>query len=198
MRLLALGVAAAFAAFGLTFRGPRERFWDRMTATGLALGALALATDRDARNTRIGPRELALGLAAAAGLYGIFRAGDPIARDVMPRGGVEIGDIYALRSLRPTEELVARLALVIGPAEELFWRGFVQSRAGYLTATALYGGAHIVTENVTLIGAAAIAGAYWGFLRAVGVPLGALVVSHVAWDIWIFLIAPTEASGERQ
>jgi len=90
------------------------------------------------------------------------------------------------------------LGLVIGPAEELFWRGFVQRRAGYLTATALYGGAHIVTENATLIGAATIAGAYWGLLRAVGVPLGALVVSHVAWDIWIFLIAPTEASGERQ
>jgi hypothetical protein len=24
------------------------------------------------------------------------------------------------------------------------------------------------------------------------VPLGALIVSHVAWDIWIFLVAPTE------
>ena len=38
MKLLALGVGAAFAAFGLTFRGPRARFWDRMTATGLVLG----------------------------------------------------------------------------------------------------------------------------------------------------------------
>ena len=28
--------------------------------------------------------------------------------------------------------------------------------------------------------------------RMLGLPLGALVVSHVAWDIWIFLIAPTE------
>ena len=190
--LLALGVAAAFAAFGLTFRGPRERFWDRMTATGLALGALALATDRDARRTRIGPREVALGLGAAAGLYGIFRAGDPIARQVMPRGGEEIGDIYELRSLRTREELVARLALIIGPAEELFWRGFVQSRAGYVTSTLLYGGAHVVTENLTLLGAATIAGAYWGLLRLVGLPMGALVVSHVAWDIWIFLIAPTQ------
>jgi len=53
-----------------------------------------------------------------------------------------------------------------------------------------------VTENVTLIGAATIAGAYWGLLRAVGVPLGALVVSHVVWDIWIFLVAPTEASAD--
>jgi membrane protease YdiL (CAAX protease family) len=192
VRLLALGIGAAFAAFGLTFRGPRERFWDRMTATGLILGGLAIATDRDARGVRVGPREIGLGLATAAGLYGIFRVGDSVAREVMPRGSEEIGDIYALRSLRPKEELAARLGLVIGPAEELFWRGFVQGRAGYLTATALYGGAHVVTANATLIGAATIAGAYWGFLRAIGMPLGALVVSHVAWDIWIFLVAPTE------
>ena len=192
MRLLALGVAAAYAAFGLTFRGPRERFWDRMTATGVTLGGLAFATDRDARRVRIGPAAVALGLASAAGLYVIFRFGDALARQVMPKGSEEIGNIYALRSLRPKGELATRLGLVIGPAEELFWRGFVQGRAGYLTTTALYGGAHVVTENATLIGAATIAGAYWGLLRAAGVPLGALVVSHVAWDIWIFLIAPTE------
>ena len=193
MRPLALGVGAAFAAFGLTFRGPREKFWDRMTATGLALGAVALTADRESRRARVGPAEVALGLASAAALYGIFRVGDAVAREVMPRGGEEIGDIYALRSLRPREELVARLALVIGPAEELFWRGFVQRRAGYLAATALYGGAHVVTENATLVGAATVAGAYWGLLRALGLPLGALIVSHVAWDIWIFLIAPTAA-----
>src|SRR5256712_3727548 len=115
----------------------------------------------------------------------------------MPRGGEETGELYALRLLRPKEELVARLAVVIGPAEELFWRGFVQGRAGYLTATALYGGAHIATENATLIGAATIAGAYWGFLRAIGMPLGALVVSHVVWDIWIFLVAPTQSVPAR-
>src|SRR5687767_13535846 len=162
-----------------------------MTATGLVLGGFALANERDARGIRVGPADLALGLASAAGLYGIFRVGDHVAREAMPRGNEEIDDIYALRSLRPKDELAARLGLVIGPAEELFWRGFVQRRAGYLAATALYGGAHLVTGNVTLIGAATVAGAYWGLLRALGMPLGALVVSHVAWDIWIFLIAPT-------
>jgi CAAX protease family protein len=191
VRLLALGVAAAYAAFGLTFRGPRERFWDRMTATGLTLGALALMFDREARRVRIGSREAAFGLVSAAGLYAIFRAGDALARQLMPRGAEEIGDVYALRALRPPDELALRLGLVIGPAEELFWRGFVQARAGFVPATALYGGAHLVTENATLVGAATVAGAYWGFLRALGVPLGALVVSHVAWDIWIFLVAPT-------
>lgn len=192
MRLLALGIAAAYTAFGLVFRGPRERFWDRMTITGAVLGAFALAADRDTRRARIRPADVGLGLASAAGLYALFRLGDTVARQVMPRGSEDIGDVYALRSLRPRGELAARLALAIGPAEELFWRGFVQPRAGYLGGTALYGGAHVVTENWTLVAAATIAGAYWGLLRAVGLPLGALVVSHVTWDIWIFLVAPTE------
>jgi len=39
--------------------------------------------------------------------------------------------------------------------------------------------------------AAGVAGAHWCGLYAAGVPLGALVVSHVAWDIWIFLLEPT-------
>src|SRR2546423_2559700 len=116
-----------------------------MTVTGVVLGGLALATNRDARRVRIGAGEVALGLATAAGLYGIFRVGDVVAREGMPRGGEEIGDIYALRSLRPKEELAARLGLVIGPAEELFLRGFVQGRAGYLTATARYGAPPILT-----------------------------------------------------
>jgi hypothetical protein len=27
-------------------------------------------------------------------------------------------------------------------------------------------------------------------------PMGALVVSHVAWDVWIFLIQPTQFVAE--
>src|SRR5438046_7294242 len=146
-----------------------------MTATGVTLGGLALARARDARRVRTGPAAVAVGLASAAGLYGIFRLGDALARQVMPKGSEEIGNIYALRSLRPKGELATRLGLVIGPAEELFWRGFVQGRAGYLTTTALYGGAHVVAENATRIGAATIAGPYWALRRAPGGPPGAPV-----------------------
>ena len=44
---------------------------------------------------------------------------------------------------------------------------------------------------MTLVGAAGVAGAYWSALAAAGMPIGSLIVSHVAWDIWIFLVAPT-------
>ncbi len=170
-----------------------------MTLTGLGLGAFALASSRPARGVRIGPGAVALGLASAAGLYGTFKVGDAFARRFVPGGDAEIRDIYTLRTLRPRSEIAARLATIIGPAEELFWRGLVQSAfmarfgrwRGAALAASAYGGVHIVTGNFTLFGAAGIAGAYWCALYAAGLPLGALVVSHVTWDVWIFLVQPT-------
>jgi membrane protease YdiL (CAAX protease family) len=196
---LAVGLIAAQAAFAATFRGPRDRFWHRMTLTGLSLGSLALLTSRPARRTRIGSTEVVLGLASAATLYATFRVGDAFARHFVPGGDEQIRDIYTLRTIRPKEEIATRLATVIGPAEELFWRGLVQealmARVGRWPGAALaamaYGGVHVVTGNFTLFGAAGIAGAHWCALYAAGVPLGALVVSHVTWDIWIFLVQPT-------
>ncbi|HKY50447.1 MAG TPA: CPBP family intramembrane glutamic endopeptidase [Candidatus Limnocylindria bacterium] len=188
----AIGLAAAFGLFGLTFRGNRAQFWERMTLTGFVLGNMALANEPDLRRIRFREKDVALGLISAAGLYAIFRAGDRMARSVMPKGTQEIGDIYALRELGPKTEIATRLAAVIGPAEELFWRGFVQRRIGAPAAALAYGGAHLVTGNATLVGAATVAGVYWGLLRAIGMSMPALITSHVAWDIWIFLLAPTE------
>jgi len=200
--ILPVALATAYLAFALTFRGPKERFWQRMTRTGLALGSLALVADPSLRRTRFRARDVALGVSAAAGLYGIFQVGDRAARMILPKGGEQIDEIYALRRLRPAPELAARLALVIGPAEELFWRGLMQRstarlhgrwRGAALTAGA-YGGAHAITGNLTLVGAAGVAGAYWSGLAAAGFPMAALIVSHVVWDLLIFLISPTAGS----
>ncbi len=117
----------------------------------------------------------------------------------MPGGDAQIRQIYELRTSRPRGEIAARLALLIGPAEEIFWRGLVQAALmdrfgrwrGAALAALAYGGVHVVTGNFTLMGAAGVAGAHWCALYAAGVPLGALIVSHSSWDIWIFLVQPT-------
>ncbi len=204
--LLGFGALLAAVFFFFTFRGPRKRFWQRMTGTGLSLGTLALVTQPELRKTRIGPKEIILGLLSAAGLYGIFALGDKISRVVVPNGGEQIESIYSLKRIRPRRELMLRLGLIIGPAEEFFWRGFLQNGLmeqygtlwGTILGVAAYGGVHLASGNFTLIGAATIAGAFWGGLYALGFPLGALVVSHIAWDNIIFLIAPTTKLAEEQ
>jgi membrane protease YdiL (CAAX protease family) len=205
LKLAKLGLLIAYPAFALTFRGPRDRFWDRMTTTGAILGTIAIAGDRSLQRPRLRPRDVALGLSIAAGLYGIFQVGDRMARRILPAGDENIASIYELRELRAKDEIALRLATVVGPAEELFWRGLLQrsisrkwgSWPAAAAATVAYGGAHVITGNAALIGAATIAGAYWSTLAALHVPMGALVVSHVAWDIWIFLIAPTGSARSR-
>jgi membrane protease YdiL (CAAX protease family) len=196
----AAGLVGGYVAFAAVFRGPRSKFWTRMTRTGLALGGLALATEQPLRTLRPRPRDVVTGGGIAAGLYCVFWVGDRAARVVMPRGADDIGDIYQLRSLRSKAEIATRLAAVIGPAEELYWRGMVQAELtrrlgpvrGAAAAAALYGGAHIVTGNATLVGAATVAGSVWSALAALGVPMPALMLSHVVWDIWIFLVQPTQ------
>jgi uncharacterized protein len=145
------------------------------------------------------PSDVPLGLASAATLYVTFAAGDRFARRFVPGGDEQIREIYGLRRLAPRGEIAARVVVVIAPAEELFWRGFVQGALcrrfgrwpGAAVAAMAYGGAHALTGNFTLAGAAAVAGAHWSVLSAAGMPLGALIVSHVAWDLWIFLLQPT-------
>ncbi len=205
MKLAKLGLLIAYPAFALTFRGPRAQFWDRMTTTGAILGTLAIAGDRSLQRPRLRARDVALGLGIAAGLYGIFQVGDRMARRVLPSGAENIGHIYELRELRPKDEIALRLAAIVGPAEELFWRGLLQRsiarRWGSMPAAAAaavaYGGAHIVTGNPALIGAASVAGLYWSAFSAVRVPMAALVVSHIVWDIWIFLVAPTHDACDQ-
>jgi membrane protease YdiL (CAAX protease family) len=63
---------------------------------------------------------------------------------------------------------------------------------GTLLASSIYGGVHLVSANLTLTGAAATAGLFWGALYAREQRLAPMIISHVSWDIWIFLIAPTE------
>ena len=163
------------------------------------LGAYALLAEPALRRERPRFRDVPSGLASAAALYGIFLVGDRMARQIMPAGEREIGSIYELRSGAPRRAIATALALVIGPGEELFWRGLVQRSLhrrfgrvlGWLLASSIYGTVHVISENLTLTGAATTAGLFWGALYARNERLAPLIISHITWDVWIFLVAPT-------
>lgn len=164
------------------------------------LGAYALVAEPELRRERPRARDAVTGLASAAALYGIFRIGDRLARRIMPAGDREIGAIYRLRTTAPRPAIAAALATLIGPGEELFWRGLVQRHLqqrfgrlrGWLLASSVYGAIHLVSLNLTLTGAATTAGLFWGGIYTAKPRMTPLVISHISWDIWIFLIAPTE------
>ncbi|HEX5506364.1 MAG TPA: CPBP family intramembrane glutamic endopeptidase [Thermomicrobiales bacterium] len=203
MKQALAGLALAAPAFAWTFRARRPNFWWRMTATAGGLGAYALAVEPALRDARPRPRDLVAGVATAGLLYGVFQVGDRLARRVMPAGGAEIGTIYELRRLLPRWAIAGLLATIIGPAEELFWRGLLQGTLmrrlgrwpGAALATACYGGVHLASGNLTLTGAAAVAGAWWGAQYALEGRLPALIASHICWDLWIFLVAPTPGAA---
>lgn len=68
--------------------------------------------------------------------------------------------------------LAALLLLLIGPAEEIFWRGYVQRtlskrwnpNAGFVVATLIYALVHAGSCNFMLVMAALVVGAAWGAL----------------------------------
>src|SRR5207237_7954273 len=107
--------AGALVAFPATVQGPRRRFWQRMTFTGVGLGSFALLASRPSRAVRIRPIDIPLGLASAGALYVTFAVGDRFARRFVPGGDREIREIYAPRTRRPRGERAAPPAVGVGP-----------------------------------------------------------------------------------
>jgi membrane protease YdiL (CAAX protease family) len=193
-----VGMAGAGAIWTAAFRG-KSGFWAKMAAGVGSLGAFALYANPDLRKTRLKPSDVTRGIASAGLLYGIFEVGDRFARKVMPNGGAEIDDIYRKRGLAPDPFIAATLALLVAPGEELFWRGLVNRYlaqqfgpvAGNAAGATIYGAIHLVSGNLTLTGAAGVAGAFWSLEHLAQGRMAPLIVSHVAWDVWIFLVRPT-------
>lgn len=198
------GVGGAAATWPYVFSVRDRRFWFRMTTAAGALGLHALCARPEMRQERPTRKDVAIGLASAVGLYVVFQIGDRAARRIMPAGAEDIEAIYGLRKALPRPVTAGLLIGVIGPSEELFWRGLVQHSfmerwgriRGTLATAAVYGGVHLGARNLTLAGAAAVAGLYWGAEYAVSPRLVPLLVSHAVWDVWVFLVQPTPTGRE--
>jgi membrane protease YdiL (CAAX protease family) len=90
------------------------------------------------------------------------------------------------------------LLFITGPCEELYWRGFLQDGLmerfggcrGWFISTAIYAGVHIWSFNFMLIGAAAVAGAFWGAMYWRIGNLSSVIISHSLWSAFIFAVIP--------
>jgi len=193
--LVHVGVVLAVFLWFVTFFLGGPNFWVKIAFSTLVLAAVALKGKAVHTNVvRFDAAALAVGLVSAAVLYGIFWAGREISSLLFSFAPHQIGDVYRLGSGFPRAVVFFELLLVTGPAEELFWRGFLQQRlmarhgplAGFLLTVALYTAIHVWSFNFMLVGASAVAGAFWGYLYMKLGRLDCVMVSHALWGAVIF------------
>ena len=143
-------------------------------------------------------RSLGLGLLSAGLLYGLFWLAKITSPLILTSAPEKIKAIYAFKEGASSWRIALLMLLVIGPGEEFFWRGTIQRLlgnlfsplSGYLLATLIYTMVHLTTGNPLLIGAALVAGLFWGGLYLWQGSILTIVVSHTLWDILVFLIFP--------
>jgi membrane protease YdiL (CAAX protease family) len=209
MALLPLLAAALFVTL-LARRGlgPLD-FWWGMSLAVVTLVGLSILTDKSQRSSLLQDwkegrtKKIVWGLFSALGLYAVFWAGNTVSRLVLPAAAIEIDEVYGFGQGAAALRVGLLIVLVIGPGEEIFWRGFVQRRwqdglgppLGWLLAAAFYALVHVGSGNFILVLSALVCGLYWGWLYARFRSALLVAVSHTVWDVTIFLILPLGPGG---
>lgn len=179
---------------------PHINFWYTMTASALMLTALACLWCREwTRDVRLSWGCVAAGAAIAFVLWWVFWTGDKVSQWMFSFARPEVNLIYDMKAGTPPAVIALLLLVIIGPAEEIFWRGFIQRRMmarwgrnwGFVAATACYTLVHVPSLNFMLVVAAAVVGGCWGLsYRFFPKSLTALIVSHAIWDACAFVLFP--------
>lgn len=198
-----LGVSVAALLWMVMFSpwtGPHLNFWYAMSFSAAILITIStIFCSEWIKDIHANPKALALGLLIAALLWGVFWLGDIISQWLFGFARMQVDLIYDMKEDTSPTLIALLLLLLIGPAEEIFWRGFIQRRftqrwgadIGFLLTTAIYAAVHIWSLNFMLIMAALVAGFCWGIIyRIWPQTLGSLIISHALWDACAFVIFP--------
>ena len=177
-------------------------FWPMMSVTAGLLAAGALALDRRQLKPiyALKMSDIIAGLLSAAFLYAVFWVGHFVSTQILPFAGRQVNSVYTIRQGVHPVLIGLLLMFLIGPAEEIFWRGFVQRRlcgrygalCGFVLSVAIYAGVHLWSFNFMLIAAAAVCGGFWGLMFLATKRLWPCIISHAVWDVMILLIWPIQ------
>lgn len=178
--------------------GPQLNFWWAMTASACILVMLSKpGTHLPLRHDLW--KEAVLGILIAVILWFVFWTGDKVSQWMFDFARPQVNLIYGMKEGNQPWLIALLLLLIIGPAEELFWRGYVQrelsahwsANTGFLVSTAVYTLVHLPSGNFMLIMAAMVCGLLWGGLyRFFPNHLPAIVLSHALWDAAAFVWFP--------
>ena len=148
---------------------------------------------------RITPKEIFLGIGIAVALWGVFWVGDKLSQLMFDFARPQVDTIYGMKEGESPWLLTVLMLFLIGPAEEIFWRGYVQQKLsdkwngniGFVVTTLIYAIVHAGSFNFMLTMAALVAGAAWGLLyRLFPKHFAAIIISHALWDVAVFIWFP--------
>lgn len=174
-------------------------FWIEMCVSILILVILALFSEKNLISFRdIKLRYILIGIISAIILYFVFYAGNIISGYLFPFKDAQISSVYSNRAQGSSLFIGVLLLFIIGPGEEIYWRGFIQKNLakkfgenkGYIVAALLYAGVHIITFNFMLVIAALVCGIYWGWIYKKEKSLVPIIISHAIWDFTVFVLFP--------
>ena len=151
------------------------------------------------KEVRITPANIGLGILIAATLWSIFWVGDKLSQLLFDFARPQVDIIYGMKDGESVWLLTALMLFLIGPAEEIFWRGYIQKQLsqrwnaniGFIVTTAVYALVHAGSCNFMLTMAALVAGFCWGLLyRLFPERFAAIIISHALWDVAVFIWFP--------
>lgn len=199
----AAGVLLAAVLWTIMFSpwtAPHVNFWVMMTCSGAALTIFTTwARPGWWKEVRLKFSDVALGVALAAALWGVFWLGEFFSTLLFDFARGQVDSIYGMKEGENPLVLTLLMLLIIGPAEEIFWRGFIQNRfsarwnpnIGFIVTTLVYSLVHLSKFNFMLIMAAMVAGLVWGLAyRFFPERLGTIIISHALWDCAVFIWFP--------
>ena len=192
-------VLLASVLWFITFYLTWSIFWIKISFSAATLALLSFWLQPNSKgHLKFNGRAIILGLVSAAALYLIFWTGKTVSAVIMPFSGQQIGGIYDKGAGTSMWLIALLLFFITGPAEELYWRGYLQKNLmvrfgrwqGWLLATVIYAAVHIWSFNFMLIGAAFVAGAFWVAMYLYYKNLAPVIISHSVWSAVIFAVFP--------
>lgn len=174
-------------------------FWIAMACSAAFLWAMSAFFDKNfSKQFSFNVKDLVIGLVSAAVLYGVFVVGNYLSTQWFDFAGTQIQGIYGMKEGQNLVLVGVLLTVLIGPAEEIFWRGYVQKQLGarygdwfaVLITVLIYTLVHIWSFNFMLIMAAMVCGLFWGILYKYHKNIVTLIVSHAVWDVAVFILIP--------
>lgn len=200
LRIAILVAAIFWFVMFSPWTAPHLNFWYVMMLAAGTLTGMSIFFGKNWKSTiSFNLKDILLGIGSAVILWGIFYLGNEISTLLFDFARPQVDTIYVMKDGESPVFLALALLFWIGPAEEIFWRGYVQRRledtkygkwGAFVITTIIYALVHIWAFNFMLLMAALVCGIFWGLIYAVNRNLVTVLISHALWDVAVFILFP--------